>query len=58
MVGGPDGDEDLKAEVRKLGARRLTEMYLESSRIVHIGMKGALSGGPARCRVRAAAARR
>ena len=29
-------------------ARELTEMYLESSRIVQIGMKGALGGGPAR----------
>lgn len=40
------------------GAGKLTEMYLESSRIVHMGVKGALSGGPAIWRERAAGARR
>ena len=29
-------------------ARRLTELYLESSRIVHMGLKGAAGGGPGR----------
>jgi hypothetical protein len=33
-------------------ARRLTEMYLESSRIIQIGMKTAMSGGRARGYVR------
>jgi len=28
-------------------ARALTEMYMESSRLIHIGMKGALAAGPA-----------
>jgi hypothetical protein len=39
-------------------ARQLTEMYLESSRIVHMGMKGAMGGGPARWGERAAAVKR
>jgi hypothetical protein len=50
--------ELLAAGMDRDGARKLTEMYLESSRIVHMGMKGAMSGGPAKWRERAAAARR
>jgi hypothetical protein len=48
LAGGMDGES----------ARRLTELYLESSRLVHMGIKGAMSGGPAKWRERAAAASR
>lgn len=48
LAGGMDPDH----------VRELTEMYLESSRLVHIGMKGALSAGPAEWRKRAEGTRR
>jgi len=35
------------------GAKKLTEMYLESSRLVHMGMKGAMSAKPGFLRERA-----
>jgi|GEM_PF-2247262 len=49
----PGPEEDLKEEVR-----RLTEMYLETSQIVRMGMKGAMTGARAARRARADAARR
>ena len=38
-------------------AESLTEMYLSSSRIVHMGLKGAMKGGPRSWRERAASGR-
>ena len=38
--------ELLAAGMDREEAKKLTEMYLGSSRIIHIGMKGALSGRP------------
>jgi hypothetical protein len=50
--------ELLAGGIDREGARKLTEMYLESSRVFHMGMKGAMGKGPARWRGRVAAARR
>jgi hypothetical protein len=50
--------ELLAGGIDKGMARDLTEMYLESSRIFHMGMKGATSGRPRARRERANAARR
>ncbi len=50
--------ELLAGGIGKENARKLTEMYLESSRVFHMGMKGAMSGAPASWRKRAARARK
>lgn len=47
LAGGIDGDS----------AKKLTEMYLESSMVVRIGLKGAMARGPPGWGKRAAAGR-
>jgi len=49
--------ELLAGGIDKASARRLTQMYLESSRVVHMGMKGAMARGPPGWGKRAAAGR-
>lgn len=40
--------ELLAGGMDRASARKLTEMYLESSRIVHMGLRGAMGGGASR----------